>query len=68
MPSETASDMDRRKFLCERVRRNNGIVEVLWTRIEGEQDELVLVNVIAGPDRYQEGRHYWIHIEPAFPH
>jgi len=60
--------MSRFKFRCERVRPNDGIVEVLFTRTEGEQDEHVLVNLLAQRDQYQEGQFYWIAIEPAFPH
>jgi len=58
----------RLKFKCERVRPNNGIIEVFFTRREGDQDEHVLVNVLAKGDQYQQGQFYWITIEPAFPH
>jgi hypothetical protein len=58
----------RTKYRCERVRPNNGIVEVFFTRTGGKQDELVIINVLAQRDQYQEGQFYWIQIEPAFPH
>jgi len=60
--------MPRRKYRCERVRPNNGIVEVFFARREGEHDGYVIVNEIAERDQYQEGQFYWITIEPAFPH
>lgn len=58
---------------CERVRPNNGIVEVLFTRrirFEDSQDqeEHVLINVHKSLNQFEEGRHYWIDIQPAFPH
>jgi hypothetical protein len=58
----------RVKFKCERVRQNNGIVEVFFTKDGGIQDEHVLINTIAEPERYERGKEYWITIEPAFPH
>jgi hypothetical protein len=58
----------RLKFKCERVRPNNGITEVFFTRTEGKQDEHVLINILTERNQYQEQRYYWISIEPAFPH
>jgi hypothetical protein len=50
------------------VRPNNGIVEVFFTRTEGERDEQVLINALVQPDQYRVGQHYWVTIEPAFPY
>jgi hypothetical protein len=58
----------RLKFRCERVRQNNGIVEIFFSRNDGIQDEHLLLNLIVEPDRYVKGEHYWLTIEPAFPH
>lgn len=56
--------------ICKRVRSNNGIVEVLFTRlidfgIESSQEEHVLINVVSPPQYYVEGKTYLISIQPA---
>lgn len=58
----------RKKYRCERVRRNNGILEAMFKRDEDGQEEVILVNIIAKPDRYEVGKYYWFSDEPAFPH
>jgi len=58
----------RLKFRCERIRQNNGVVEVFFSKDDGIQDEHVLVNLIVDAGIYQQGHYYWITIEPAFPH
>jgi hypothetical protein len=58
----------RLKFRCERIRQNNGIVEIFFTKDDGIQDEHVLLNLVVDPDSYVQGEHYWLTIEPAFPH
>jgi hypothetical protein len=61
--------MQRRdRYRCERVRKNNGIIEVFFTRHDLVQEEYVLVNIVADPDEYEVRKPYWITIEPAFPH
>jgi hypothetical protein len=53
---------------CERVRQNNGIVEVLITRREdgSSQEEHALFNLEAGPNTvFFEGQSYWVEIRSA---
>jgi len=60
--------MQRRdRYRCERVRKNNGIIEVFFTRRDIAQEEHAIVNIVADPSEYEEGKYYWITIEPAFP-
>lgn len=58
----------KRKFECNSVVANNGIVKVQFTNFDGYQPETVYINVVAPYNQYQQGQFYWIHIEPAFPH
>lgn len=54
---------------CVRVRRNNGIVEVLLTShpdITGQQEH-ILANVLT-TTLPVEGKEYIVEIQPAFPH
>lgn len=57
----------RKKYLCVRVRKNNGIIEAQFKRDEDGQEEIIHINVIADLDRYKEGKYYWWQDEPAFP-
>lgn len=55
---------------CVRVRRNNGIVEALFTShpdITEQHEQHVLVNVLTKV-LPTEGREYLVEIQPAFPH
>lgn len=55
---------------CVRVRRNNGIVEALFTAhpgITGHQEQHVLVN-LETDTLPTEGKDYIVEIQPAFPH
>ena len=61
------------KAKCERVRRNNGIIEVFLTKrmdlsAGKSQEEHALFNLVRDPKDFEEGREYWITIDPAFPH
>jgi hypothetical protein len=58
----------RNKFRCERIRQNNGVTEVFFTKDDGIQDEHILINMMIDPDKYEEGKYYWWYSEPAFPH
>lgn len=64
----------RFKARCERVRSNNGMVEVLFVRSAEmadtkSQEEVYSMNLHVPADRYEVGREYWVvHPEPAFPH
>lgn len=63
----------RFKATCERVRRNNGVVEALFTlRADAgnplSQESHTLVNVPAEYGEFTEGRDYWVQIQPAFPY
>ena len=60
--------MPRKRYRCERVRKNNGVIEAFFKSEEGDQEEYILINVIAEPDRYVVGKVYWWSDEPAFPH
>lgn len=58
------------KARCERIRLNNGITEVLFTRhanFSGEvrQDEHVLVNIHVEKDLFKQDEDYLIDIYPA---
>jgi hypothetical protein len=58
-----------KKFVCQRVRQNNGMVEVLFTGADNhpsEQNEHVLVDLRRARD-FVKDRVYWIDIQPAFP-
>ena len=63
----------RFKATCERVRRNNGIVEVLLT-LRAEQGDAkskehhVLMNLPIEYGEFEKGRDYFVHVQPAFPH
>lgn len=58
---------------CERVRQNNGIVEVLVTRRanysdRNSQDEHVLWNLHVGPEViFGEGKRYYVEIREVGP-
>lgn len=61
------------KARCERVRKNNGVLEILFTRRPpagelGTQEWHVLMNIEAEQNQYEEGSFYWVSISPAFPH
>lgn len=60
----------RLKFRCDRIRGNNGIVEVFLTKENGppSQDETALLNVLKEHGDWEDGKHYWVSVEPAFPH
>lgn len=52
---------------CDRVRPNNGIVEVFFTTsgLFGQQDQQALFNLIVDPaEQEQEGEYYEISIQP----
>lgn len=58
--------------LCKRVRKNNGIVEVLLTRQsdyadKASQESHVLLNAQIPEDQFVEGKQYWVEFRPAFP-
>ncbi len=57
----------RVKFKCERVRQNNGVVEVFFVRRDAVHEEHVLINIEARGDLFREGNSYLITIEPALP-
>jgi hypothetical protein len=57
----------RKKYLCVKVRRNNGIIEAQFFRDEDGQEEIIIVNELCEPDKYVEGRYYWWSSEGAFP-
>lgn len=44
------------------------MIEIHFTRREGEQDEIVLANLHIPEDKFVVGGFYWIEIQPAFPH
>lgn len=54
---------------CVRVRKNNGIVEALFTSHPGitEQQEHALINVVTDA-MPTVGKEYVVEIQPAFPH
>jgi hypothetical protein len=62
----------RFKGRCERVRRNNGVLEVLISRRETfddgwTQEEHVLFNIKPSPDMtFRKGQEYWVELRPAF--
>lgn len=62
----------RIKVRCQWAVRNNGIIKALLTRPQtesaGSQEEHVLLNVLASRGTLEEGREYWVTIDPAFPH
>jgi hypothetical protein len=53
------------RFICERVRKNNGVVEVFFSRRDTMPEEHVLINVAGDPSEYLVGGGYLITIEPA---
>jgi hypothetical protein len=53
------------RFICERVRKNNGVVEVFFSRRDTTSEEHVMVNIAADPTEYLVGGGYLITIEPA---
>lgn len=60
------------KARCERVRRNNGMTEVFFTRHsnfsgEKKQDEHVLINAHVEPGEFEINKEYIVQITPAFP-
>jgi hypothetical protein len=57
----------RKKWLCVKVRRNNGITEIELVRDEDGQEERWHGNILAKPGEYEEGRWYWFGGEGAFP-
>ena len=58
----------RKKYRCERVVKIDRLCQFFFKCVEGEQEELMILNIVAKPDRYVEGRYYWFSDEPAFPH
>ena len=63
--------LTRFKGLCQRVRQNNGITEVLITRRaqysdDWSQEEHALLNLRSGPDViFKEGDQFWVEVRPA---
>jgi len=63
----------RFKATCERIRQNNGIVEVLFTcrsdiGDDNSQEQHVLVNLPFEYGTFEKGKEYFIQIQPAFPY
>jgi hypothetical protein len=58
---------ERKKWLCVKVRLNNGITEVEFVRDVDGQEERWHGNVIVEPNEYEKGKYYWWRGEPAFP-
>lgn len=57
-----------KSFRCDRVRRNNGVVEYFFSRRDGGHDEHVLINIAGDGTEYEEGKYYMIPpFEPATP-
>jgi len=54
------------RFICERVRKNNGVVEVFFSRRDTTPEEHVLINIAGDPNEYLVGGGYLITIEPVF--
>jgi hypothetical protein len=57
----------RKKYLCVKVRRNNGIIEAQFVRDEDGQPEIIHINELCRPDKYVEGEYWWWSSEGAFP-
>jgi hypothetical protein len=57
----------QKKYRCEWVRKNNGIVQVLFKRDEDGQEETMLINVIADAYKFEVGMYYWWQSRSAFP-
>lgn len=55
-------------FIVTGVRRNNGIIEALFSLVGGLPDEYVRSNLFEGRGVPVEGERYRIIIEPEFPH
>lgn len=62
--------MDYRRFRarCVWMMHNNGITKAMFEPRENQQPEHVWVNLENRRGLYEEGKDYWITIEPAFPH
>jgi hypothetical protein len=58
----------RAKWKCVWVRKNNGILQARFERDDGVSPEYMIINVVAEAGYYEEGKHYWHTMEPAFPH
>jgi hypothetical protein len=58
----------RKKWHCQRVVRIDEMIQAFFKCTEREQEELMIINIIAKPDRYVEGKYYWFWDESAFPH
>lgn len=55
--------------VCSWVRPNNGIVEALFHPTSSASGfEYVLVNLFADHGSPEQGKTYWLEIQPAFPH
>jgi len=63
---------DRFKATCRRVRGNNGLVEVLVVRLDDgspqSQEWPALFNLPVTYGEFEEGKDYWVQIQPAFPY
>jgi hypothetical protein len=57
----------RKKYLCVKVRQNNGVIAAQFMRDEDGQEEIILINELCAPDKYKEGLYYWWSSEGAFP-
>ena len=58
------------KATCERIRRNNGVVEALFTSHPNIsdvtlQEDHVLINVKWRKGEFAKGKQYWVTIEVA---
>lgn len=55
--------------VCQTVKRNNGIVQVLLTRkaTDKSQEDHVLINLHDPGGEFQEGKTYWIEVKPTGP-
>lgn len=64
--------MPARFMRCQRVRANNGIVDVVFTRAadmpdHSSQEELTQINWLLDPDEFENGETYYIEIRKAAP-
>jgi len=58
--------MPRKRYRCERVRQiGDEMIEAFFKCEDGEQEQLLIINIIAKPDRYEVGKYYWWSDEPA---
>jgi len=48
----------RKRYQCQRIRQINGMIEVFFKCVDGNQEEYILINIVGKPEMYEIGKYY----------